>query len=802
MRALLRQLNPISYPIWLKIGIVIALLMAFVGGLGWTLWENLRRVDEAKLQEYLVEEGAARVTAIATVLRDAQNTVRDYVEDPVYSRQLLRLLLAGTPTTPELGTITPQELNSLLESTLFASGLYASVRVIDLDGQLRAGFGGGYSDTLLGQSESDNPAFLAMQTTLVGRTEPRFTIWDRGIPTIAYGSVVRLPDDTPVGFVITTVNVRDRIVPILQGDTNADAYVETFSYLITESRDSDGLVVFSGRRGGALERALASSATFEVESVLQGERPQNSTARYTYQVNSAAEQNSEAVQSEQAANVEVFGYYRPILDTELFFILETPTTSTLNVTLNGLTGGSFFFVLLIGLAGSALVFTLLIRQLVEPLNSLREAMRAVSSNKFEGEVAAAQRGDEIGQVALAFVEMREQIKGLIATLESRVEARGRDVATTQEISRFAATQRDIQTLMDRVVELIVTRFPNIYHAQIFLIDQDREYAVLRSSTGEPGKRLLERGHRLAVGSQSVIGRVSEEGQAVIARDTFTSGVHRRNEFLPDTRSELAIPLRVGSTVIGALDVQSKKSDSFTEDELNVLQTMADQIAIAIENANLYQESVRALEEIERTKRSATQRDWQEYLNLERIFEMTSERGLKTDLDTLDLRQRAMTEKRAVVGDPTQRNTVGVALPIMLRGQVLGAVELEMPLTDFGEDKVLLAQELVNRLGVSMENARLFQQSQLATERERLVNSITARLTAKNDINDILQTALREVGTALKSPEVTIRLGGWAGDTVPLGEDLATAVARVTGKLPPREGGNGAANGHENGTDKH
>jgi hypothetical protein len=133
---------------------------------------------------------------------------------------------------------------------------------------------------------------------------------------------------------------------------------------------------------------------------------------------------------------------------------------------------------------------------------------------------------------------------------------------------------------------------------------------------------------------------------------------------------------------------------------------------------------------------------------------------------------------------------------------LGAVELEMPLTDFGEDKVLLAQELVNRLGVSMENARLFQQSQLATERERLVNSITARLTAKNDINDILQTALREVGTALKSPEVTIRLGGWAGDTVPLGEDLATAVARVTGKLPPREGGNGAANGHENGTDKH
>src|SRR6185436_241928 len=115
----------------------------------------------------------------------------------------------------------------------------------------------------------------------------------------------------------------------------------------------------------------------------------------------------------------------------------------------------------------------------------------------------------------------------------------------------------------------------------------------------------------------------------------------------------------------------------------------------------------------------------------------------------------------VIGKPTDRGTIAIAVPITLRGQVLGAAEWELPIQDFGEDKVLLAQELVNRLALSMENARLFQQSQVSAERERLVNNISAKLTSKQDINDILQTALREVGQALHSPEVSIRMN-WSG----------------------------------------
>jgi GAF domain-containing protein len=353
--------------------------------------------------------------------------------------------------------------------------------------------------------------------------------------------------------------------------------------------------------------------------------------------------------------------------------------------------------------------------------------------------------------------MRQQVRSLLDDLEARVAARTRDINATQEISRYAATERNLQTLMDQVVDLILEKFPNIYHAQIFLLDNERLYAVLRASTGEPGQLLLARGHRLAVGSISVIGQVIDQQQVIVARDTAISQVHRRNEFLPDTRAELAIPLRVGNEVIGALDGQSKYRNAFPEDEITVLQTMADQIAIAIENARLYQESVRRLEEIEQTNRLATLRTWQEYVYGQRQRGISSRAGKATGNDLSELRRQAIVEGRVVIGTVSANGAVPVAIPIQLRGQTLGAVEWELPESDLSEEKLQLALELADRLAVSLDNARLFQESQRATERERIVNTIAAKLTPQTEISEILQTAVREVGQALRAPQVNIRL---------------------------------------------
>jgi len=236
-----------------------------------------------------------------------------------------------------------------------------------------------------------------------------------------------------------------------------------------------------------------------------------------------------------------------------------------------------------------------------------------------------------------------------------------------------------------------------------------------------------------------------------------SDVHRRNEFLPDTRAELAIPLRMGDSIIGALDVQSMLNDSFDEAQVSILQTMSDQITVAIENTRLYQDSMRQLAELRSTNQEMTGRTWREFLNYQRERGLISIAGESGQTDLSLLRKMATESGEPAIGDVTERNTVPFAVPIQLRGQILGAVEWELPLDEFNTDKVLLAEELVNRLAISLDNARLFQESRRAIDRERLVNDIASKLGGQTDIDSILQTAVREVGQALRAPQVNINL---------------------------------------------
>ncbi|RMF39203.1 MAG: GAF domain-containing protein, partial [Chloroflexi bacterium] len=173
-----------------------------------------------------------------------------------------------------------------------------------------------------------------------------------------------------------------------------------------------------------------------------------------------------------------------------------------------------------------------------------------------------------------------------------------------KVGRSATSILEREQLLPAVVELIRDHF-GYYHAQIFLIEETGRWAELRASTGEIGRILLERGHALEVGSNSVIGWVTRYGQPRVAR-VGEDKVHFRNELLPDTQAELAIPLILGGRVIGALDVQSTDPEAFSEDEVAVLQLVADQITIAIENARLYDEQKRVAEKLREVDRLKSQ----------------------------------------------------------------------------------------------------------------------------------------------------------------------------------------------------
>ncbi|MBN1428831.1 MAG: GAF domain-containing protein [Anaerolineae bacterium] len=167
-----------------------------------------------------------------------------------------------------------------------------------------------------------------------------------------------------------------------------------------------------------------------------------------------------------------------------------------------------------------------------------------------------------------------------------VQRRNMQLLASSEVARVATQIHEVQELLSRCVDLIRTHF-GFYYAAIFLIDDTGEWAVLRAATGEAGQRLMDAHHKLGVGSQSMVGWVTGNNAARIALDVGQEAVRFDNPLLPKTSSEMALPLRVRGEVIGALDVQSTSLNAFTEEDVQTIQMMADQVAIAIDNAHLF-----------------------------------------------------------------------------------------------------------------------------------------------------------------------------------------------------------------------
>ncbi|RPJ02991.1 MAG: GAF domain-containing protein, partial [Chloroflexi bacterium] len=319
-----------------------------------------------------------------------------------------------------------------------------------------------------------------------------------------------------------------------------------------------------------------------------------------------------------------------------------------------------------------------------------------------------------------------------------------------------ATIRDLDTLLEEVVNLIRNRFAPVYHAQVFLIDAQTNRAVLRASTGQAGRLLLHRGHYLDIGSQSVIGSVTVTGHAVVALDTSNNPIHRRNEFLPDTRAEMALPLRIGKRIIGALDLQSTHPNAFSEQDIELFQGMADQVSVAIEKTALFDESLARLVEIERLNRSLTEAAWREVGERRGPSSTSASAGQVAPAGSWSALQREAIQTRQIA-EHQEADRITLAVPVLLREQVMGAVEWQVPQANYTPSTRQTALELSDRLALAAENIRLFEQSLQAVQREQLVNQISSKLIGTTDIDLILQTAVRELGLALRASQMMIQL---------------------------------------------
>ena len=237
---------------------------------------------------------------------------------------------------------------------------------------------------------------------------------------------------------------------------------------------------------------------------------------------------------------------------------------------------------------SILVALILARLIIRPLHDLSQAATEIGQGQLSPSLPAS-NVREISDLSDTMGLVAGQLRDLIGSLESRIQARTAQLEASADVGRPATSILDIDQLLQQTVNLITDRF-GFYYAALFTLDETGQWAILREATGEAGRLLKERGHQLEVGGQSMVGFVTSQRKARIALDVGAEAVRFANPLLPGTRSEIALPLVVGERIIGALDVQSTEAAAFDEPSASVLQSMANQVAIAVSNSQQFQET--------------------------------------------------------------------------------------------------------------------------------------------------------------------------------------------------------------------
>jgi GAF domain-containing protein len=368
----------------------------------------------------------------------------------------------------------------------------------------------------------------------------------------------------------------------------------------------------------------------------------------------------------------------------------------------------------------------------------------------------------------------------ITSAERTAQAATRNTILLQasaEIGQELLDLLDARQLFNRTVDLVRDRL-GYYHVQIFMVDEAGEQAVLVASTGEVGQRLLAQKHRLGVGSGSVIGRATGFGEPVIARANQRDSIHKPNPLLPNTKSELAIPIVEGDKVICALDVQSLLPTAFQDEDLQALQTVANVLASAIRNARLFEQQSRGvqeqqrlflesegnLREIQRLNQQLTKAGWVDYTrqpNAQRGVTLRDSRVVP-DTTWTDTLIQASQSHRPVVQQANGKPAV-VAVPVILRGEIIGAIEVEPGSETDQGTTVEMVEAVAQRLAISLDNARLFEEAQAATAQEQRINSIVTRYQTATTVDDLLRITLTELSQSLGAQQGAIRLGSVEGN---------------------------------------
>jgi len=473
-------------------------------------------------------------------------------------------------------------------------------------------------------------------------------------------------------------------------------------------------------------------------------------------------------------NDPMFVYYAPVgIGTDWSLALVYPREEVIQQTRQlqtSLTAISF---------GLALIFGVIIyfftKTITNPLEKLTKVAEEISNGNLQVN-AVVESYDEVGTLAETINRMTGQLQDTYNNLEQRItertidleisrrqtEARAAQLVAIGEISKIINSEQELNILFPLITRLVSERF-NFYHVGIFLIDDAKQYAVLQAANSPGGQNMLKRGHKLKVGESGIVGYVAKAGVPRIALDVGQDAVFFNNPDLPTTRSEVALPLKVREEIIGVLDVQSERPGAFTQEDTNVFNILADQVAIALENTRLFEQTQRALDEVRAAYQRNLQEGWKVFGQEEGMigYYQTLSGGKKLSRPmNLDEINQAMYRGEILefhpdgkTGEPT------LVVPIKLREQIIGVMHIKSPSKDrlWTTSEISLTEAVSERLSLALENARLIQESQRQVIKEQAISEITGRIGSSINLDNVLLTAVEELGRTIPGSEVTIKL---------------------------------------------
>ncbi len=472
--------------------------------------------------------------------------------------------------------------------------------------------------------------------------------------------------------------------------------------------------------------------------------------------------------------------YAPVgMDTGWSLALVYPQDDVLQKTRSlqtTLTGYSIVLAILFGFV--ILYFS---RNITNPLIRLTQAAEEISKGNLQVSVDV-ETNDEVGILSETINRMTGQLRDTLTNLEQRITDRTQDLESERrkseiranqylaisEIGKLINSEQDLSILLPLIARLVSEQF-DCYHIGIFLVDSTNQFAVLQASNSEGGRNLLVRGFKIALAEGGIFARVFKTGAPRFISDIRDEPGGSIVSELSRSRSEAVYPLKARDTMIGILDIQNEKPGFFAQMDTTIFGILADQIAIAIDNTRLFQQTEQALFEARSAYQQSLQKGWRELAQEENtigyIQSLSGGRRLSKPISADEIDQAMFRGETLIFHADGKTSEPTLVVPIKLRDQIIGIMHIKSPLRErqWMQTEVELVEAVSERLSLALENARLIQESQRQAFKEQTIGEITNKIGSSVNLYNVLATAVEELGRTMPGSEVTIKLKNDTGN---------------------------------------